>query len=282
MSRNQNQVDMYFPGNIKLLRKRRNRTQDVVAGELGFSRSTLNSYENGIVVNPTIEALIGFSKYFKVSIDTLVKVDLTSLSESQLSELERGYDVYVTGAKLRILTSTVNADNEENIEVVPLKAKAGYTAGYNDPEFINKLPVFQLPFLSRERKYRAFQIDGDSMLPIPHGSWIIAEFVHDWRDVKDGSAYIVVTREDGLVFKVVYNQLRKHKNFLLRSLNAAYEPYEVPVNEVVEMWKFINYISSDLPGPESTQDQLSKLVMQLQSDISQIKASAGGKKKQLP
>jgi transcriptional regulator with XRE-family HTH domain len=273
---------MYFPGNIKLLRKRRNRTQDVVAGELGFSRSTLNSYENGIVVNPTIEALIGFSKYFKVSIDTLVKVDLTSLSESQLSELERGYDVYVTGAKLRILTSTVNADNEENIEVVPLKAKAGYTAGYNDPEFINKLPVFQLPFLSRERKYRAFQIDGDSMLPIPHGSWIIAEFVHDWRDVKDGSAYIVVTREDGLVFKVVYNQLRKHKNFLLRSLNAAYEPYEVPVNEVVEMWKFINYISSDLPGPESTQDQLSKLVMQLQSDISQIKASAGGKKKQLP
>jgi DNA-binding XRE family transcriptional regulator len=255
---------MYFPGNIKLLRKRRNRTQDIVAGELGFSRSTLNSYENGIVVNPTIEALIGFSKYFKVSIDTLVKVDLTSLSESQLSELERGYDVYVTGAKLRILTSTVNADNEENI----------------DPEFINKLPVFQLPFLSRERKYRAFQIDGDSMLPIPHGSWIIAEFVHDWRDVKDGDAYIVVTREDGLVFKVVYNQLRKYKNFLLRSLNAAYEPYEVPVNEVVEMWRFINYISSDLPGPESTQDQLSKLVMQLQSDISQIKASAGGKKKQ--
>lgn len=270
---------MYFPGNIKLLRKRRNRTQDIVAGELGFSRSTLNSYENGIVVNPTIEALIGFSKYFKVSIDTLVKVDLTSLSESQLAELERGYDVYVTGAKLRVLTSTVNADNEENIEVVPLKAKAGYTAGYNDPEFINKLPVFQLPFLSRERKYRAFQIDGDSMLPIPHGSWIIAEFVHDWRDVKDGNSYIVVTREDGLVFKVVYNQLRKQKNFLLRSLNAAYEPYEVSVNEVVEMWKFINYISSDMPGPESTQDQLSKLVMQLQSDISQIKASAGGKKK---
>ena len=270
---------MYFPGNIKLLRKRRNRTQDIVAGELGFSRSTLNSYENGIVVNPTIEALIGFSKYFKVSIDTLVKVDLTSLSESQLAELERGYDVYVTGAKLRVLASTVNADNEDNIEVVPLKAKAGYTAGYNDPEFINKLPVFQLPFLSRERKYRAFQIDGDSMLPIPHGSWIIAEFVHDWRDVKDGNAYIVVTREDGLVFKVVYNQLRKQKNFLLRSLNAAYEPYEVSVNEVVEMWKFINYISSDMPGPESTQDQLSKLVMQLQSDISQIKASAGGKKK---
>lgn len=270
---------MYFASNIRLLRKRRHRTQDVVAGELGFSRSTLNSYENGIVINPTIEALISFSKYFRVSIDTLIKIDLSKLSESQLSEIERGYDIYVTGGKLRVLATTVNSENEENIEVVPLRAKAGYTAGYNDPEFISSLPTFQLPFLSHEKKFRAFQIDGDSMLPIKHGSWIIAEFVHDWRDVKDGQAYIVVTKDDGIVFKIMFNQVRKHKNFLLRSLNPAYEPYEVPANEVLEIWKFINYISSDLPEPESTQEQLSKIVMQLQSDISELKASAGGKKK---
>ncbi|MBK6639961.1 MAG: LexA family transcriptional regulator [Bacteroidia bacterium] len=270
---------MYFSQNIKLLRKRRNRTQDVVSGELGFSRSTLNSYENGIVINPTLEALVSFSKYFRVSIDTMIKVNLAQLSESQLSEIEKGYDVYMTGGKLRVLATTIDSLNRENIEVVPLKAKAGYTAGYNDPQYISALPTFQLPFLSSERKYRAFQIDGDSMLPIQHGSWIIAEFVQDWRDVKDGSAYIVVTKDEGIVFKIVYNQTRKQKNFLLRSLNTSYEPFEVPVNEVIEIWKFINFISSELPEPESTQEQLSKMVMQLQSDISEIKASAGGKKR---
>ena len=197
---------MHFATNIKLLRKRRHRTQDVVSGELGFSRSTLNSYENGIVINPTIESLISSSKYFRVSIDTLIKTDLSNLSESQLSENERGYDVYLTGGKLRVLATTIDSLIRENIEVVPLKAKAGYTAGYNDPQFISGLPTFQLPFLSSERKYRAFQIDGDSMLPIPHGSWIIAEFVQDWRDVKDGSAYIVVTKDEGIVFKIVFNQ----------------------------------------------------------------------------
>jgi transcriptional regulator with XRE-family HTH domain len=262
---------MYFASNIKLLRKRRHRTQDVVSGELGFSRSTLNSYENGIVVNPTIEALIAFSKYFRVSIDTLIKTDLNALSESQLSEIERGYDVYVTGGKLRVLTSTVDSENRENIEVVPLKAKAGYTAGYNDPEFISNLPTFQLPFLSNERKYRAFQIEGDSMLPIRHGSWIVAEFVQDWRDVRDGSAYIVVTKSDGIVFKVVFNQVRKYKNFLLRSLNPEYQPYEVPVNEVVEVWKFINFISNELPDPESQNDQLAGMIRQLQRDMEEMK-----------
>ena len=71
---------MYFSNNIKLLRQRRQRTQDVVAGELGMSRSTFNSYENGLITNPTVEALIGFSAYFKLSIDTLVKVDLDGLN----------------------------------------------------------------------------------------------------------------------------------------------------------------------------------------------------------
>ena len=129
---------MFFNNNIKLLRQRRNRTQDVVANELEVTRSTLNSYENGSIKNPTLDMLIAFSKYFKVSIDTLVKMDLGKLSDFQLNELERGNDVYVTGARLRVLATTVDSTNRENIEVVPLKAKAGYTNGFADPEFIKK------------------------------------------------------------------------------------------------------------------------------------------------
>ena len=116
---------MYFNSNIKLLRQRRKLTQDMVAGELGISRSTINSYENGSVQNPTLEALVSFSKFFKMSLDTLVKIDLSRVSEFQLSELERGHDVFVTGAKLRVLATTVDSNNKENIEVVPIKAKAG-------------------------------------------------------------------------------------------------------------------------------------------------------------
>src|SRR5687767_2368119 len=104
---------MLFNTNIKILRGRRGRTQDVVAGELGMSRSTLNSYENGSIRNPTLDALMVFSKYYKLSIDTMVKVDLSKLSEFQLSELERGNDVYVTGSRLRVIATTVDSQNKE-------------------------------------------------------------------------------------------------------------------------------------------------------------------------
>jgi transcriptional regulator with XRE-family HTH domain len=238
---------MAFNPNIKLLRQRRKLTQDMVAAELGISRSTLNSYENGSVQNPTLESLLSFSKYYKVSIDTLVKVDLTKLSEFQLSELERGHDVFVTGAKLRVLATTVDSNNKENIEVVPIKAKAGYKSGYADPDFIKKLPTFQLPILFGDRKYRMFQISGDSMLPIPDKSWVIGEYVENFYDVKDGQAYVVLTEDDGVVFKVAYNYIKKKKCLSLHSLNPSYDPYDVPASEIKEVWKFCNYLSSEIP-----------------------------------
>src|SRR4030042_3508024 len=144
---------MYFTSNIKFLRKRRGRTQDDVATVLNLKRSTLSGYENG-VAQPGIEILVSFSRYFNISIDTLVKIDISRLSESQLGELERGYDAYIKGSNLRVLTTTVTPDNRENIELVNEKARAGYTTGYADPEFIGDLPLFNLPFLSRDRKYR--------------------------------------------------------------------------------------------------------------------------------
>ena len=264
---------MSFNSNIKLLRQRRKLTQDMIAGELGISRSTYNSYENGSVVNPTLEALLSFSKYFRLTIDTLVKMDLTQLSEFQLSELERGHDVFVTGARLRVLATTVDSNNKENIEVVPIKAKAGYKNGFADPDFIKQLPTFQLPILFNERKYRMFQITGDSMLPIPDKSWVIGEYVENFYDIKDGNAYIFLTQDEGIVFKLAYNQIKKKKNVLLKSLNPSFDSYEVAVNEVREVWKFCNYISSEIPEQYWQKDQILKRIERVESEMKEIKGA---------
>ena len=262
---------MHFNNNIKILRQRRNRTQDVVAGELGISRSTINSYENGSVVNPTVEALIAFSKYYKISIDTLLKIDISRLGEFQLTELERGNDIYVTGSKLRILATTVDSNNKENIEVVPLKAKAGYKNGYADPDFIRKLPTFQLPILLNDRKYRMFQLSGDSMLPVPDKSWVIGEYLENFFDIKDGQAYILLTVDEGIVFKIIYNRLKKKKCLELHSLNPAYAPYEVQANEIKEVWKFCNYISSELPGNFWEKDKLITRLERMEMEMKEMK-----------
>jgi transcriptional regulator with XRE-family HTH domain len=261
---------MYFAHNIKLLRKRRNRTQDELAHILGMKRSTLSGYENE-VAEPGIQALMSFSKYFGVAVDTLIRINLDNLSESQLSELERGNDIYLRGSKLRVLATTVDEENEENIELVNEKAKAGYTNGFADPEFIQQLPTFQLPFLSPSKKYRTFQLSGDSMLPIPDKAWVTGVFLQDWNEIITGEAYVVLTLDEGIVFKIAENLLEKEHKLTLFSLNPVYEPFDVNVNEIKEVWRFINYISSEIPDPVMPEEELMKTVANLKHDMDILK-----------
>ncbi len=263
-----------FSSNIKLLRKRRGRTQDEVAFLLGMKRPTLSGYENN-VASPGLEALSQFSKYFNVSIDTLIKVDLSTLPESQLSQLERGLDIFMTGGNIRVLATTVDGRNEENIEMVSEKAKAGYRTGFADPEFIKVLPTFQMPFLSRQKKYRSFQISGDSMLPVPDGSWVVCEFVQDWTTIQNKYAYIVNTIEDGVVFKVAENLIETSGKLRLHSLNPAYLPYEVNVADIREVWKFVNYISSELPPQNTPLDEMALRFQKMERDLQQLKSKVG-------
>ncbi|WP_321316433.1 helix-turn-helix domain-containing protein [Labilibaculum sp.] len=227
---------MFFAENIKFLRQRRKKSQLSLADQLDITRTTLAGYEKN--VQPPFKVLIKFAEYFGVSIDALLRYNLAELSEFQLSQIEDGFDIDVTGKKLRLLTISVNKDGEENIEMVPLKAQAGYTNSYGDLEFIGSLPKFSLPFLPKDKTYRTFQIAGDSMLPIPEGAWVTASFIQNWEQIKDGTPCIIVTLEDGIVFKVVYKQLEKNQTLLLVSSNRNYKPYELPIKNVIEIWKF--------------------------------------------
>lgn len=260
---------MFIRSNIKFLRKRRGRTQDEVSNFLKMKRSTFAGYENG-VAEPGIMELQQFSDYFRISMDTLVRIDLAQMPESQMRQLEDGYDVYIKGSQLRILATTVDKQNRDNIELVSQKAKAGYKRGYADPEYIRELPVFQLPFLSPERKYRTFQISGDSMKPIPDGSYVTAEFVENWDYLRDGDPCIVLTKDEGLVFKLIEKDFR-HKQFILNSLNREYDSFRVTVDEITEIWKFIHYISSEMPEKVPLEHELFAAIANLKKDVDEIK-----------
>ncbi len=261
---------MNFSSNIKLLRKRRGLTQEEIAAALKMKRPTLSGYENN-VAQPGMQQMIAISDYFGISVDTLIRVNLKKLKQNQLRQLENGYDVYVRGGKLRVLTTTVDSSDRENIELVPEKATAGYTRGFADPEFVSELPVFQLPFLSPEKKYRTFQISGDSMLPIPPGSWVTGEFMQDWSQLKDGTPCIVLTLDEGIVFKIVENKIKSEGKFRLSSLNSLYEPYDIQVNEVREIWKFVHYISEEMPLGGITNNDLAYTLQQIKKEVELIK-----------
>jgi transcriptional regulator with XRE-family HTH domain len=260
---------MFIRSNIKFLRKRRGRTQDDVSNFLGMKRSTYAGYENG-VAEPGINELRLFSDYFRISMDTLVRVDLSIMSDSQMRQLEDGYDVYIKGSQLRVLATTVDSRNRDNIELVSEKAKAGYKRGYADPEYIRELPVFQLPFLSPERKYRTFQISGDSMKPIPDRSYVTGEFVENWEYLKNGDPCIILTKDEGLVFKLIEKDFR-HRQFILHSLNREYESFRIAIDEITEIWKFIHYISSEMPDKMPLEHELFAAIANLKKEVDVIR-----------
>jgi transcriptional regulator with XRE-family HTH domain len=226
---------MYLNSNIKFLRKQKGLTQMMMAEAIGISRSKLAGYE--LNITPPLETILNIADYLGVSVDVLLRQELEKFSEYKLRELLET-DRYLSGRNLRILSTTVDAEGRELIEVVSQKAKASYLAGFSDPDFIGELPRFSLPFLPTDKKHRVFQLDGDSMLPIPEGAWIICEYVDDWTAIKDGEKYVVVTEQDGVTFKIAYNQLQAEEKLLLCSSNPIYKPFEVKAEDIREVWKY--------------------------------------------
>ena len=260
---------MYLSSNIKFLRKRKGFTQQGLAVNLDINRSNINNYENGKTV-PPVNILIALSDLFHISLDTMIRINLSKLRESQLYMIENGSDVFVKGNELRVLATTVDSRNEDNVELVSIKAKAGYTTGYFDPEFIAGLPTFHLPFLSKEKKYRTFQISGDSMLPIKDKSWVTGEFVQDLSDIHNNGLYIILTLNEGIVFKKVVNELSEKGTLQMISTNTEYEPYDLPVSEIREVWKFVHYISDEIPEV-SESDKLYRQIELIKKELEEIR-----------
>ncbi|MCK0179926.1 LexA family transcriptional regulator [Flavobacteriaceae bacterium S0862] len=213
--------------NIKHLRSLKKLSQEGLAEELHITRSRIGSYEENRS-SPTIEVLIKLSDYFKIPIDILLRNDLTKSKDASFIEI---------GNQRVLFPITVDTENEDLIEVVPIKASAGYLSGYDDPEYIEQLQKIKLPFLPTG-KHRAFPIKGDSMLPMKDGSFVIGRFVEDRSEIKTGRTYVLVTLNDGMVYKRIMNNIDYNNSLLLMSDNKKYNEYSVPINEVLEIWEF--------------------------------------------
>ena len=109
------------------------------------------------------------------------------------------------------------------------------------------------------------------MPPVNNGSYVTGEYVQNWKLIKSGTPYIIVTKNEGIVFKNVDNQIEEKASLLLSSTNPIYQPYEVKVNEILEVWKFVNYISPEMPAPDLSNEQISEALLHLQRDVSKLR-----------
>jgi transcriptional regulator with XRE-family HTH domain len=244
----------YAGKNFRYLRKLRGWTQEEFANKLKIKRSLVGAYEEERA-EPRLDVLENLCSIFKLSLDELLLKDISAAKSGSYLDKRR---------QLKL------ASEAQVIQFVPIKAAAGYLAGYADPEFVDELNTFTLPMLA-PGNYRAFEIVGDSMLPTPSGSVIVGEKVENIEEVKNNNTYIVVSKGEGIVYKRIMKNNRSKNKLTLVSDNPQYTPYSVNAEDVLEIWKAEMVITKANTQQRWDVNQLAGLVSNLQEQVSSLK-----------
>lgn len=253
-----------FSDNMRYLRGQLKYSQQKVADSLSITRGRYGKYEDG-ATEPPIEILIKISRYYKISIDLLVSVDLKKYPLDDMIKLPDNRIV---------LPVKVDQTGENKIEIVPHKASMGYLNGYSDPEYIDSLQYMSLPFL-RNGIYRAFPVGGDSMPPYNDKTHIVGKYIESKDDLKKGKTYLFITKE-GMVYKRYVEQ--NEFGTFVKSDNSFYSPYEIEWSEVLEIWEYECSINRDELGLWNYgQQDIQGMFLSLKSDIQNLKQQLNNK-----
>ena len=239
--------------NFKYLRKLRGWTQEEFAQKLRIKRSLVGAYEEERA-EPRTDIIETMCDIFKLTMDDILRKDL---SDNKTNYLAKRRAMKLMGGR-------------SDIPFVPVKAAAGYLAGYADPDFVDELNTFTLPMLSGGN-YRAFEIIGDSMLPTPSGSVIVGEKAENMDEVKNNSACIVVSRNEGIVYKRVVKSNRGKNKITLVSDNPVFHPYTMNEEDILEMWMAKVVVSKINTQQQWDMQQLATIVSDLQNQVTTLK-----------
>lgn len=254
---------MYLSENLRFIRQEKAYSQAEAADKIGIPRTTLGDYERGHT-EPNIETLTKIAKVYGVQIENLIGQRLKNIAWEDNPS-----------AQLKILAISVDAQEKANIEFVRTKAAAGYMDSFQDPEYISELPRFQLPSL--QGHLRAFEIEGDSMLPMESGSIVICKYVERLQEIKNNACYIVVSRREG----VVYKRLQKDKSgehLLCISDNHLFPSFQLPLEEVKELWEYQAHIAFREPS-QIHHTLLEERVQDIQLKVNELHRHYVGKDK---
>lgn len=254
----------FLASNLRFLRKQKGITQHDLADQLDVQRTMISAYEDGRS-EPKLVTLQKLCELLEVGVEELLEHDIEKLGRKAIQK--RG---------ITILTIATDENDKENITLVGQKASAGYLNGFADPVYMERLPQFHLPNLSRQATYRAFELSGDSMLPLVPGTIVVGAYIGQLHQIKSGRTYVLVTQTEGVVYKRVFNYLEENGKLFLVSDNDLYKPYEVRGEDVLEIWEAKAFISTDFPNPGDKKKPLSledlgEMIRDIQVDLKRIK-----------
>ena len=163
---------------------------------------------------------------------------------------------------LKILTIPVDFKGNELVSVVPEFALAGYSEFYQDPNFIQELPIETIPDdLQNKGTVRKFQIYGESMEPtFLHGDYVYCTYVEvnnpkDFgQKIRNEYIYVINCARGVFIKRIFYHfgedfvtcYSDKHKI----DGEEKFAPFKVDLRDIHELWYFRRRYTAQAPIPK--------------------------------
>jgi transcriptional regulator with XRE-family HTH domain len=241
-----------LPSVLISLREKAGLTIRDIQSRTGIKADLWQKWEESLM-EPSVEDIFTIAQIFEVSIDDLLKGSLVQTTPNLVNE---------SGVKYSRMPKVITVDGlgQDNVVLVPVRARAGYLSGYEDPDFIQTLPTYRLPGLNHGT-FRMFEVFGHSMVPTFHESdIIICRFVDNLLEIRDDRINVVVSKREGVVVKRVVNRVQKDGVLILNSDNqrhtGEYPPIIINPEEILEIWYAVAFMSRQMRAPGEVYNRL--------------------------
>lgn len=212
----------------------------------------------------------------------------TKLSGEVVKELLRQFNInplwiygesnqkYLDLNQVNVMPKVISVDEEgnENMLLVDQRAAAGYPQNIQESSWHRKLPVFQIPLPEfRNATYRGFQVEGNSMEPnLRAGEWVLGKAVDSIGYISEGKIHVIVTYDSVLV-KKLYRMANDASKVRLVSINPEYQPIEVEVASIQELWQINSKLTFSLdPNVENhLLQELKEAMEELKKELREFK-----------
>jgi transcriptional regulator with XRE-family HTH domain len=267
-----------FAKNFRFLREEKEITQTDMGEELGFSRASVDAYEDGRAMPPYPKLKI-IADYFDYSIEEITEAKLwVSPIEKEIERNQSSID-FEEGLsdKLQEQLKAFNIDlSEKSSEKKELKSEVGipFVKQQDFGKYLAKSwesisdsfqrIVFEMP---ENKMYMAFEAGDD--FPI-NESVLIGFQIKNLVEIKDGERYLVITETLGFSYRRVFNLIRTKGVLILSGEVDNVEVKEIKLSEIKEVWKIEAFCSKTLPDPKQSTERAFKLAKELAEELKRL------------
>lgn len=224
----------YIGERIKMLRINNDHSQLFIADILNLSRSNYSQIELGNQY-PTFETLYTISRYYSKSYEWLIH-GFEDANGGQLSTKE----ISILFSKKLKQSPIVSNGKKQDIKLVSVKNKvhSRYVDGLDCPEYLKKLPVFDVPLvLTKKGIYRAFKTEDNQIInTIYSGDVVIGRSLSNFAEVKINEIYVVVTQTNIILCRI-YSILPVKEVLVCKTDDLNNDWFTLPFDTIQEMWQ---------------------------------------------